>query len=78
MSMWLSRDPEEAGGVDYYLWSLKPKLVEGEDLTKRYEGGKFGVGYMLDFCQKDFERITKIRLKPGELRRVRSIKIALY
>ena len=65
---WLSRDNY---GVmsGYEVWAKKPAL-DGE-------GAYVGSGFVDGFCARDFERITRFKLKPGECKRVRiSVKVA--
>ena len=53
--LWLSRD-----SCDYELWSLKPVLSDG---FWRY--GRDGA-FLVAMCERRFERLCSIRLKPGE------------
>ena len=48
--------------------------------AREYWSAKDGfnlLGFVKFFCPKEFEEITGIKLKPGEIRRVKSITIDL-
>lgn len=67
MAYWLTRD--EGARSRYEIWSAKPKISPG---GVYYLGGK-----QLEIPSEKFHRISITRLKPGEIRRVKSINIEL-
>ena len=72
MDYYLSRDKIESWET-IHLWNHKPEFIDGAYHIYKNRVFKFCYG----FCRKDFEKITGIHLKPGELRKVKSIKIKL-
>lgn len=68
--LWLARDPHEKAAYSLYLSSKPPKeipsfsWIDGPDW-------EFDYSYIYKFCKKDFERLNKFRLKPGEYARVK-------
>ena len=70
MSYYLSRDKNESWEyIDF--WDHKPEFIDGA--YHIYGNNKL----CYSFCRKDFEKITGIHLKPGELRKIEYIKIKL-
>ena len=75
--VWVSRDAygDEPGdgSCEVELWATKPKKGRDQDFlgndipgTIRYHGAR----QYYEFCVEDFEAVTGVSLKPGELRRV--------
>lgn len=67
--LWISRDSLCGESEDYELWRKKPPSFDGEVYGPEQP--------LTDFCPEDFEKFTNIKLKPGELRKIKSIKIEL-
>ena len=66
MNYYLSRDRD---GICF--WRDKPQFINSVYYKRKERNFVYG------FCRKDFEEITGIHLKPGELRKIKSIKIKL-
>ena len=72
--MWISKDQWETD--DVRIWATEPKYFKKE---KRYSDN---IGYwsffpkqlIMYFCSYKFEKITGIKLKEGELRKVKITK----
>ncbi len=68
MTYWLTRDKDKDSDIEF--WNKEPKLYKG-----RYIGKNKGFVYY--FCPAIFKSVTSVFLKPGEIRKVKSIKIEL-
>lgn len=71
MAIWISRDSDK-NDRDYEVYNNKPE--KGSDGIYRHGRGVDLIGR---FCRKTFERMSNIRLKPGELRRILKVNLEL-
>ena len=70
IDLWLARHKNRKGWPLILLYSCKPEIA--------YKGVYQMSGQMATFCKKEFEQTTGILLKPGERRKIKSIKIEVY
>ncbi len=78
MNLWLTRDREEEEKPDYDLWMAKPLLRERDESRFWIDDYRKSIFTLLfRFCPEPFEKVTGIKIKPGEIRKVKSIKIEL-
>ena len=66
--MWLTRDKDGYGARRIVLRDRKPSFISDCFWVK---------GGVCEFCLKLFKKHTGISLKPGECRKIESIKITL-
>ena len=74
MSYWLTRNNKKECDYlskfkdRYHLWSKKPKYI------KNYKIYSLHRKFLLDeFCCDLFKKITKVELKPGEIKKIKKI-----
>ena len=59
----------------YELWVKKPSSLDPS--TGWHDYDNYDVGFLIDFCTREFHRYTNIRLRNGQIKKIKSIKITL-
>lgn len=73
--LWLARGkPPSDSATNIYVISLggRPEFA-----PEGWPDGGYSCTHIADCCRQHFERVTGIKLKPGEVREVKSIRFTL-
>ena len=86
--MWLTRDKfrhndREIGDCDYEIWDKKPTFSGGfwidkndsDNTPNKFLHENFPKPPIDTFCSKIFHRCTDIRLKPGEIMKIKKFTV---
>ncbi len=72
--MYLTKQRGYGRGSNYYeLWEEPPTKAINHFVSNGHHVDWYGEGQIAEFCDSLLERHTNVHLKPGEIRKVKSI-----